>query len=502
MVLTVKKERILVKRKFIVVILYYICYSACCYAMSNDEEDDYVASMTCQYCSSLGLIPGQLYKQELIETFTKPAVAVKHGQLIMVPAGDKQWTYAIVNYDHTAGDRYISVHKCHGHIQSFFSITCLKALKLAYQWQWQPKPPIEYMFLTLVSYAQQHVQENPRPSIQAQVLPSSSIIILIGDLHGSIDSLMHHLQRFLLKGIIDAEGVLNQQYYLVFLGDYSDRGCYSAEVWHRLMELKLANPEHVFLVRGNHESLELAQEYGFFKEYQSKLAFQIDTEENQKKLFNLMCQSLPQVVLLGAPHTPDTSIIEQYKFLMCCHGGIEPTVSLNMPIIKAIAHYKKTGTSHPITHFFDHPKPSLTGFLWSDFHANSTEDENPCSKKSERGAGLKTYNSSALCEYLERFYSEHPQHPYCINALFRGHQHLPGGISCLLTHSNTGNAGWANVMHHQTIIIDQPSVFTLNSSPEGLAIYGCHEDACARVTCSQTGLWQLMPHIKKRDTFH
>ena len=48
-----------------------------------------------------------------------------------------------------------------------------------------------------------------------------------------------------------------------FLGDYVDRGQYSCEVMLLLMMLKLAAPEHMFLLRGNHECETVSTHFGF-----------------------------------------------------------------------------------------------------------------------------------------------------------------------------------------------------------------------------------------------
>ena len=41
---------------------------------------------------------------------------------------------------------------------------------------------------------------------------------------------------------------------LIFLGDYGDRGDKSAEIYYIILKLKLAFPEQVVLLRGNHEA--------------------------------------------------------------------------------------------------------------------------------------------------------------------------------------------------------------------------------------------------------
>ena len=56
--------------------------------------------------------------------------------------------------------------------------------------------------------------------------------------------------------------------YMVFLGDYTDRGNYGIEVLYTMLRLKLANPEQVFMARGNHEDIQMIASYGFLAECQ------------------------------------------------------------------------------------------------------------------------------------------------------------------------------------------------------------------------------------------
>jgi hypothetical protein len=73
--------------------------------------------------------------------------------------------------------------------------------------------------------------------------------IIVGDLHGDLKSLVHILEdsKFLGKA---KSGI---DVLLVFLGDYGDRGTHSPEVYYVVLKLKEMFPEHVILMRGNHE---------------------------------------------------------------------------------------------------------------------------------------------------------------------------------------------------------------------------------------------------------
>ncbi len=85
-------------------------------------------------------------------------------------------------------------------------------------------------------------------------------IVIVGDLHGDYTTLEKILQKY-----------SPPEWKLVFLGDYVDRGEYQIETLTRVLKLKLDYPEHVVLLRGNHESPLMNLEYGFVFELQEKL---------------------------------------------------------------------------------------------------------------------------------------------------------------------------------------------------------------------------------------
>ena len=70
-------------------------------------------------------------------------------------------------------------------------------------------------------------------------------LILVGDLHGDLQSLTTILQR---SGFIDDLSSI-----IIFLGDYGDRGQESVEVYYVTLYLKSRFSDRVILMRGNHE---------------------------------------------------------------------------------------------------------------------------------------------------------------------------------------------------------------------------------------------------------
>jgi diadenosine tetraphosphatase ApaH/serine/threonine PP2A family protein phosphatase len=84
-----------------------------------------------------------------------------------------------------------------------------------------------------------------------------SPIIICGDLHGQFEDVELLLQ-------LATTDVRTDRF--LFMGDYVDRGNYSLNTFLLLATLKLQYPAQYFLLRGNHESRQVTQQYGFHSE--------------------------------------------------------------------------------------------------------------------------------------------------------------------------------------------------------------------------------------------
>ena len=196
----------------------------------------------------------------------------------------------------------------HGVVQAFLQQAANSNLADAACWLAQQRPGPDFYNAQKCYFKSRRVPFTP--FVQKLNLAPSSRVIVRGDLHGDIHSLMAQLTTLQQLGYLDQQDgfkIVQPNCYLLFLGDYTDRGLYGAEVLYTILRLKLANPTQVYLVRGNHEDIQIAQSNGFKTELAAKFG---DAHFHQLyRIYDFM----PVALYVGC----------QREFLLCCHGGLE-----------------------------------------------------------------------------------------------------------------------------------------------------------------------------------
>ncbi len=141
--------------------------------------------------------------------------------------------------------------------------------------------------------------------------------LVIGDLHGDLESLTSILQTScFLKKMEKAKDAT-----MIFLGDYGDRGEKSTEIYYFILKLKLTYPKQVVLLRGNHEAPQDLLGEPHDLPYQFQRRFGEDWQTTYAKIREF------HTCLYNALYVPNC-------YLMV-HGGLSPEISSVQDIAEA-----------------------------------------------------------------------------------------------------------------------------------------------------------------------
>lgn len=151
-------------------------------------------------------------------------------------------------------------------------------------------------------------------------------VTVCGDIHGQFHDLME---------LFKIGGKAPDTNYL-FTGDYVDRGYNSVETVTLLFTLKVRYPQRIYLTRGNHESRQITQVYGFYDECLRKYG-----NSNVWKYFTDVFDYLPL-----------TALVESQIF--CLHGGLSPSIE-NLDNIRLLDRFQEVPHEGP-----------MCDLLWSD----------------------------------------------------------------------------------------------------------------------------------------
>ena len=197
-------------------------------------------------------------------------------------------------------------------------------------------------------------------------------VTVCGDVHGQFYDLIE---------LFKIGGKCPETNYL-FMGDYVDRGYYSVETVSLLLSLKVRYPNRIFLTRGNHESRQTTQTYGFYDECLRKY----DNNPEIWKYFMDLFDFLPL-----------SCVVENKIF--CLHGGLSPSIE-TLDDVKFIDRYQEVPHAG-----------AMCDLLWSD------PEEREGFMQSKSGAGY--------------FFGSDVSEDFCrkngLNMISRAHQCTPTG---------------------------------------------------------------------------
>jgi len=202
-------------------------------------------------------------------------------------------------------------------------------------------------------------------------------IMVIGDLHGDLKSLTK------LMEIIKKEN----SKYVIFLGDIVDRGSYQLECLILVLVLKIKDSNKYFLLKGNHETLEVNRNYGFYQDFLNR--FKDPKKFNHvKALYN----ALPYSVLVN-------------ESILCLHGGIpEEFNAINRlrGIKTSEINLNDENTAKSLLQImWNDPKPNLKGFT-----------------ESFRGREVKFFGEDVFSDFMRE---------NKLDYLIRAHERFPEG---------------------------------------------------------------------------
>ncbi|PAA91117.1 hypothetical protein BOX15_Mlig013788g3 [Macrostomum lignano] len=161
---------------------------------------------------------------------------------------------------------------------------------------------------------------------ESNVQPVSCPVTVCGDVHGQF----HDLTELFRIG-----GRCPDTNYL-FMGDYVDRGYHSVETVTLLVALKVRFRDRITILRGNHESRQITQVYGFYDECLRKYG-----NANVWKYFTDLFDYLPL-----------TALVEDSIF--CLHGGLSPSID-TLDHVRALDRIQEVPHEGP-----------MCDLLWSD----------------------------------------------------------------------------------------------------------------------------------------
>ncbi len=236
---------------------------------------------------------------------------------------------------------------------------------------------LEFDVISKILLNAKKIFENENILLEFNLKNRDKEIYVIGDIHGNFETLVK-----LVETIEE-----NNPELVIFLGDIVDRGPKQLECLLIVLTLKILNPQKYYLLRGNHETLEMNQYYGFFQDFINKFY-----DSNKFNEILTVYNVLPICAIIN-------------NIILCLHGGI--------PQDKEILKKTKGKKTKNINLIFNSINQGLYQIMWND-----PKSELQGFANSFRGSGIYFFGEEAFNNFMRNNNLEY---------LIRAHECFPEG---------------------------------------------------------------------------
>ena len=237
---------------------------------------------------------------------------------------------------------------------------------------------LEFDNISKIFKAAKNIFDEEHLLLEFSVKENVEDVYVIGDIHGNLNTLMKLIE------VIN----INNPKLVIFLGDIVDRGPKQLECLLIVLALKILFPLKYYLLRGNHETLEMNKKYGFFRDF--ILRFKDHDKFNEiLNVYNV----LPICALIN-------------KTILCLHGGIPQ----DSDILKKLKRQK----CMDFEVVFDTIAQGINQIMWND-----PKEGLKGFSDSFRGAGIYFFGIDVFENFMK---------VNTLKYLIRAHEYFPEGF--------------------------------------------------------------------------
>lgn len=202
------------------------------------------------------------------------------------------------------------------------------------------------LYLRFFDEVNKHYEKKSKKFIKTNTATKS---YFVGDIHGAIH------ETFLLVDFFYQALQEDPSIKIIFVGDYVDRNPFDLETLTLITAFHLLFPDNVILLRGNHETQEINEHYGFY--------------DNLLRVFWDDAVKLYEKIIAYFKKLPILSVVNIFAGenkpakVLVVHGGIpidpqSPEIPVNLDDIEERLHSEEAYT--------DDMDPITISMLWSD----------------------------------------------------------------------------------------------------------------------------------------